>query len=50
MFDYDTINFIDLHLLNAQVDLILTALQLYAFNFHNTWGVDIDSNREDLSI
>ena len=48
MFDTDTINFIDLHLLVGQVDLILSALQLYAFNLHNTWGIDIDSDREDL--
>lgn len=48
MFDDDTINFIDLHLLNGQVDLILSALQLYAFNLHNTWGVDTSSNKEDL--
>ena len=30
-------DYTDLHLLNAQVDIILQALQLYAFNLHNTF-------------
>lgn len=48
MFDTDNISYIDLHLLNCQVDLILQALQLYAFNFHNVWSVDTDSDLEEL--
>lgn len=41
-------NYIHLQLMPSQVNLILKALELYAFNFHNTWGVDIDSEENDL--
>lgn len=48
MFNTDNINYIDFHLLEGQVDLILRSLELYAFNFHNVYDIDKDSNREDL--
>lgn len=48
MFNTDSINYIDLHLLEGQVDLLLEALQLYAFNFHKVWSIDSNSDLEDL--
>ena len=48
MFNTDHINYVDLHLLEGQVDLILESLQLYAFNFHKVWAIDKDSELEDL--
>lgn len=48
MINTDSINYIDLHLLEGQVDLLLEALQLYAFNFHKVWAIDKDSDFEDL--
>lgn len=48
MFNTDSINFIEFRLLEGQVDLVLEALQLYAFNFHKVWAIDKDSDREDL--
>lgn len=30
------------------MDLILEALELYAFNFHKVYAIDKDSNLEDL--
>lgn len=48
MFDTDIINNIELHLLEGQIDLILEALELYAFNFHKVYAIDKDSNLEDL--
>ena len=48
MFNTDNINYIDLHLLEGQVDLILESLQLYAFNLHRVWAVDKNSDLEDL--
>lgn len=48
MFNTDNINYIDFHLLEGEVDLILRSLELYAFNFHNVYDIDKDSNREDL--
>lgn len=34
LFNTDTINYISFSLLEGQVDLILRALELYAYNFH----------------
>ncbi len=48
MFDTDHINFIEFRLLEGQVDLLLEALQLYAFNFHRVWAIDRDSDLEEL--
>ena len=48
MLTTENINYVELNLLESQVDLILDALQLYAFNFHRVWAVDYDSNKEDL--
>lgn len=48
MFNYDTVNYIELRLLEGQVDLVLEALQLYAFNLHKVWAIDKDSGVEDL--
>ena len=48
MIDTENISYVDLHLLNCQVDIILQALQLYSFNFHNVWCVNTDSILEDL--
>lgn len=48
MLNTENINYIELNLLEGQVDLILDALQLYAFNFHRVWPVDYDSAKEDL--
>lgn len=48
MFNIDSINYIEFKLLEGQVDLILDALELYAFNLHKVWPVDKDSNLEDL--
>ena len=48
MFDTDSINFIEIKLLEGQVDLILRALELYAFNLHNTWGIETDEDLQDL--
>lgn len=38
---------ITLQLLPEQLDLILKSIELYAFNFHNTWSVNIDSEEEE---
>ena len=48
MFDTENINFIEIQLLEGQVDLILRALELYAFNLHNTWGVEVNSDLQEL--
>lgn len=48
IFNIDSINYIDLRLLEGQVDLILEALELYAFNFHKVYAIDKDSDLEDL--
>lgn len=40
-------DYVELRLLNEQVEVLLQALQLYAFNFHNTWNVKTDSDEED---
>lgn len=48
MLNTDSINYIELNLLESQVDLILDALQLYAFNFHRVWAVEKNSDLEDL--
>ena len=48
MFETDKINIIELKLLEGQIDLILRALELYAFNLHNTWGIEIDSDLQEL--
>lgn len=48
MFNTENINYIDLHLLEGQVDLILESLQLYAFNLHKVWAIEKNSDLEDL--
>ena len=48
MFNHDDINFIDIRLLEGQIDLILRALELYAFNLHNTWGIEVDEDLQEL--
>lgn len=48
MFNTDSINYVEFKLLEGQVDLILEALQLYAFNLHKVWAIDKDSDIEDL--
>lgn len=48
MFNSDSINYVEFRLLEGQVDLVLEALQLYAFNLHKVWAVDKDSDLEDL--
>ena len=48
MFDSDHIRYVDLHLLTGQVDLILEALELYAFNLHKVWAVSRDNELEEL--
>lgn len=47
-FNTDNINYVDLHLLEGQCDLLLQCLELYAFNFHKVWATDLDSSFEDL--
>lgn len=32
----------DYKLLESQVKILLKSLELYAFNFHNTWGTNLD--------
>lgn len=44
----DSINYISFNLLEGQVDIILKSLELYAFNLHNVFAVDKDSELEDL--
>lgn len=48
MLKTDNIKVIELRLLEEQIDLILRALELYAFNLHNTWGIEIDSELQEL--
>lgn len=48
MFNTDSINYVEFRLLEGQVDLILEALQLYAFNLHKVWAIDKNSDLEDL--
>lgn len=48
MFDTDNIISKEIKLLDGQIDLLLKALELYAFNLHNTWGVEVDSNLSEL--
>lgn len=48
MFNTDSVNHITFNLLEGQVDLILKSLELYAFNLHNVFAVDKDSDLEDL--
>lgn len=47
---FDTENIIPKHieLLDGQIDIILKALELYAFNLHNTWGIEVDTNLNEL--
>ena len=47
MFKPETVNFIDLRLLDCQVEMILDALQLYAYNFHRVWPVNYDNKLEE---
>lgn len=48
MFDTDDIVPKEIKLLNGQIDIILRALELYAFNLHNTWGIEVDNNLNEL--
>ncbi len=48
MFDTDNIIPKEIKLLDGQIDIILRALELYAFNLHNTWNVKVDDNKEEL--
>lgn len=48
LFNTDSINYVEFRLLESQVDLILDALQLYAFNLHKVWAIDKNSDIEDL--
>lgn len=48
MFNTDIINYVEFRLLEGQVDIILKALELYSFNFHNCWIRGIDTDLEDL--
>ena len=38
----DNLNYIDFHLLEGQVDIILKALELYAYNLHFTFSREED--------
>ena len=42
------VRFIDVRLLEGQVDLILRAMELYAFNLHHTWGINYDEDIQEL--
>ena len=35
-------------LLDCQIDIILKSLELYAFNLHQVWGINKDSEETDL--
>lgn len=48
MFDTDNIMPKEILLLDGQIDIILRALELYAFNLHNTWNVKTDDIKEEL--
>lgn len=48
MFDTDNIIPKQIELLDGQIDIVLKALELYAFNLHNTWGVEVDSDLNEL--
>lgn len=48
MFESNSIIPKEVKLLDGQIDIILKALELYSFNLHNTWGVDIDSDSHEL--
>ena len=47
---YDTENLIpkEIKLIEGQIDIILKALELYAFNLHNTWGIEVDNDLNEL--
>lgn len=48
MINTDSVNYITFNLLEGQVDIVLKSLELYAFNLHNVFAVDKDSELEDL--
>lgn len=48
MFDTDNIIPKEIKLLDGQIDILLKALELYAFNLHNTWGIEVDNNLNEL--
>lgn len=48
MINTDSVNYITFNLLEGQVDIVLKSLELYAFNLHNVFAVDKDSDLEDL--
>lgn len=35
-------------LLDGQIEILLRALELYSFNLHHTWTVEIDSDNADI--
>ena len=39
---------INFSLSQSQLDIILKSLELFAFNFHNVYSIDKDSDKEDL--
>lgn len=48
MFDTDNIIPKQIELLDGQIDIILRALELYAFNLHNTWGMEVNNDLNEL--
>ena len=48
MINTDSVNYITFNLFEGQVDIVLKSLELYAFNLHNVFAVDKDSDLEDL--
>lgn len=48
MLHTDNINYIELNLLESQIDLVLDALQVYAFNLHH--GFFIHMNKYKVNI
>lgn len=48
MFDTDNIIPKEIKLIDGQIDIILKALELYAFNLHNTWGIEVDTDLQNL--
>lgn len=34
-------------LIDCQIEIVLKALELYAFNLHNTWGVEVNSEENE---
>lgn len=34
--------------IDAQIDILLKGLEIYAFNLNNTWGVEVDEDLQQL--